>query len=62
MEFRKDKFFIIDHSTNGTFLRFDGGEDEIRLSREELVLRRGGSISFGESTGVAQALLRFEVY
>ncbi len=61
VEFRKNKFFLIDHSTNGTFVRFDG-EEEIRVSREEIVLRRGGHMSFGEATTATQGMIRFEIY
>lgn len=61
VEYRKDKFYLIDHSTNGTFVRFDG-EDEVRVSREEVILRRGGFMSFGEATTTTQGMIRFEIY
>lgn len=61
VEFRKDKFYIVDHSSNGTFVRFDS-EDEVRLSREEIILRRSGIMSFGETTATSQGTVRFELF
>jgi class 3 adenylate cyclase len=46
IERRRDKWVLIDHSSNGTFVTF-GGEQEIRLHREELILHRTGMASFG---------------
>jgi adenylate cyclase len=46
LERRRDKFVLVDQSTNGTFVTFDG-EAEIMLRREEIVLRGHGHISFG---------------
>ena len=48
IERRRDKFFLVDQSTNGTFVTFSG-EAEIALSREELMLRNRGRITFGHS-------------
>ena len=48
IERRRDKFFLIDQSTNGTFVTFDG-ESEVTLRREEVMLRGQGSIVFGHS-------------
>lgn len=48
IERRRDKFFIIDQSTNGTFVTF-AGEAEIGLRREEAMLRGQGRITFGHS-------------
>lgn len=50
IERRRDKWVLIDHSTNGTFVTF-AGERELRLHREELILRGDGIISFGQSAG-----------
>src|SRR5262249_33726541 len=49
IERRRDKFFLIDQSTNGTFVTF-AGEIEIALRREEVMLRGSGQISFGHGT------------
>lgn len=46
IERRRDKFVVIDNSTNGTYVTFEG-EPEIFLKREEHVLRNKGTISFG---------------
>ncbi|HVO89164.1 MAG TPA: adenylate/guanylate cyclase domain-containing protein [Casimicrobiaceae bacterium] len=48
IERRRDKFVLIDQSTNGTFVTFEG-EPEIQLRREELVLRGRGHVAFGHS-------------
>ena len=48
IERRRDKFVLIDQSSNGTYVTVDG-EKEILLRREELVLRARGQISFGHS-------------
>lgn len=46
IERRRDKYVLIDHSTNGTFLAVHG-ESEVELRREELLLRGRGRIYFG---------------
>lgn len=48
IERRRDKFFLIDQSTNGTFVSM-AGEAEISLRREEVMLQRQGRIAFGRS-------------
>ncbi len=48
IERRRDKFFLIDQSTNGTFVAVNG-EAEIVLRREETILRGEGRIAFGRS-------------
>ena len=50
IERRRDKFFLIDQSTNGTFVWVEG-EPEISLRREEVMLRGSGKIAFGHSVG-----------
>ncbi len=56
IEHRRDKFFLIDQSTNGTFLVVHG-EPEIVLRREEVMLRGSGLIAFGHSPSDAGAEL-----
>jgi len=46
IERRRDKFVLIDISSNGTYVTFHG-EPEKTLRREEIVLHGRGSISFG---------------
>lgn len=48
IEKRRDKFFLADQSTNGTFVTFTG-EAETSLRREEVMLRGSGFIVFGHS-------------
>jgi len=48
IERRRDKFVLIDHSSNGTYVTVEG-EGEIVLRREELVLRGRGRMSFGHA-------------
>lgn len=47
LEFRRGKFVLIDHSTNGTYVRFKDKVD-LFIRREELPLVGKGVISLGE--------------
>lgn len=61
IERRRDKFFLIDQSTNGTFVSFTG-ESEITLRREEVMLRGQGRIAFGRSvTESSEETVEFSV-
>jgi class 3 adenylate cyclase len=46
IERRRDKFVLVDVSSNGTFVTFHG-QPEMAVKREEVVLHGRGSISFG---------------
>jgi len=48
IERRRDRYVLVDHSSNGTFLSI-AGEPEIPLRREEFMLRGHGHISFGHA-------------
>ena len=48
IERRRDKFVLIDHSSNGTWITIEG-EPEIMIRREELMLRGRGSVCFGHA-------------
>jgi class 3 adenylate cyclase len=48
IERRRDKFVLVDHSSNGTYVTVEG-EPEIVLRREELLLRGRGRMSFGHA-------------
>lgn len=63
IELRRDKFVLIDMSSNGTFVTFRG-EAEIALKREELILRTEGRIVFGHAwlTGQSTEMLTFSVF
>jgi len=50
MEYRRGKFVLIDHSTNGTYI-LPEGEKEIRIKREEKSLHGSGSIVLGRNVG-----------
>lgn len=47
IEFRKGFFILVDRSTNGTYLTTDG-DDELRVHRDEVLLRKSGVISLGQ--------------
>jgi predicted component of type VI protein secretion system len=48
IERRRDKFVLVDQSSNGTYVTVDG-EPEIELRREEMILRGRGHLSFGHA-------------
>ena len=54
IECRRGKFFLIDQSTNGTYVTFEG-DTEIMLKREQLLLRGRGVICLGTSAATADA-------
>jgi adenylate cyclase len=61
IERRRDKWVLVDHSTNGTFVTFPG-EQEIGLQHEELTLLRAGVIRFGQLAGLADVeCIRFKL-
>jgi adenylate cyclase len=61
IEYRRDKFVLIDKSTNGTYVTFIG-EPELVLKREEAILRGRGIVCFGHSLSEAPAdQLEFEI-
>jgi len=51
IEYKRGHFVLSDRSTNGTWVRL-GDDDELRLSRDEVHLRKSGTISLGK--GLAQ--------
>jgi pSer/pThr/pTyr-binding forkhead associated (FHA) protein len=46
VERRRDKFVLVDHSSNGTWVRL-GDAAPVVLRREELMLHGSGAIGFG---------------
>ena len=48
IERRRDRYVLVDHSSNGTFLSI-AGEPEVPLRREEFMLHGQGHISFGHA-------------
>jgi class 3 adenylate cyclase len=49
IERRRDKFVLVDHSSNGTYVQI-AGEAEMALRREELILRGAGRVALGLHT------------
>lgn len=48
VEYKRGYFVITDRSTNGTFVKI-GDDDEMRLHRDEIHLRKAGTISLGQA-------------
>jgi hypothetical protein len=44
----RTRFYLIDHSINGTFVTLDGAR-EVHVLREDFPLERSGRISLGRS-------------
>ena len=51
---RRDKYFYVDLSTNGTFVAIPG-EPELLLRREEIMLRGRGRLAYGHPASDARA-------
>ena len=58
IERRREKFVLIDHSSNGTYVTLEG-EPEVLLRREEFVLRGHGWIAFGQPRVTTQEAVEF---
>lgn len=54
IECRRDKFFLVDQSTNGTSVVI-AEEPEVLLRREEIMLRGRGRIGFGRSVNLSDS-------
>lgn len=60
IEWRRDKFVLFDHSTNGTYVRVQD-EPEVLVKHESYVLRGCGALSVGEPAAAAgPGLIGFE--
>jgi len=51
IEFKRGHFMIIDRSTNATYVAI-GQDQELRVHRDELHLRKSGTISMGQSAAI----------
>lgn len=51
IEYKRGYFMISDRSTNGTWVKL-GDDDELRLHRDEVHLRKTGSISLGQTVAL----------
>ncbi len=60
IELRAGKFFVVDHSVNGTFVTVEGNAEFV-LRREDFALLGRGWIAFGQSREKAAAALAYEV-
>lgn len=62
IERRRDKFVLVDMSSNGTYITFQG-EAELALKREEVILRASGQIVFGHAWSATEApeVLKFSI-
>ena len=61
IEFKRGHFVVYDRSTNGTYVKL-GGDDELHLHRDELHMRKAGTISLGRvSAANADDVIRFDV-
>jgi adenylate cyclase len=58
IERRREHFVLADHSSNGTFVTFEG-RPEIRVHREELTLLGHGWIAFGQPRAEAVKVAEF---
>lgn len=60
IEWRAGKFFVVDHSVNGTYVTVEGNAEFV-LRREDFALLGRGWIAFGQSREKATAVLAYEV-
>jgi hypothetical protein len=58
--YRKGKFVLIDHSTNGTFVKMNGQTEICLVEQEQLPLTGSGIIGLGATTSrCAENVIRF---
>ena len=60
IELRAGKFFVADHSVNGTYITVEGNAEFV-LRREDFALLGRGWIAFGQSREKATAVLAYQV-
>ena len=60
IERRQDKFILTDHSTNGTYVAVNGGDD-VLVQREEFTLSGHGTIACGQPAVSTREIVRFNV-
>ena len=54
IEFRRGNFFLVDQSTNGTYVTL-AGDAEVLLKREQIMLRGHGVICLGQASASKDA-------
>ena len=60
IERKHDKFVLVDHSTNGTYVTIEGSP-EVLVQREEFALSKRGFIALGRPRSVTKELVQFIV-
>ena len=60
IERRQDKWFLIDHSTNGTYVTVDGAQ-EVLVQREEFTLSGRGRIACGQPSVSTKEIVAFRI-
>ena len=60
IERRQDKWVLIDHSTNGTYVTIDGAQ-EVLVQREEFTLSGRGRITLGQPSVSTKEIVAFSV-
>jgi adenylate cyclase len=60
IERKHDKFVLVDHSTNGTYVTIEGAA-EVLVQREEFVLAKRGFIALGRPRSATQEVVEFSV-
>jgi adenylate cyclase len=58
LQFRRDRFILIDRSSNGTFVTIEGRQ-EFALTREEVVIDGHGWLAFGSPRSAASDVVEF---
>lgn len=60
IEYKRGYFVLSDRSTNGTWVKL-GNEDELRMHRDEIHLRKSGAVSLGQTLKAnSQDILYFQ--
>lgn len=60
IERKHDKFVLVDHSTNGTYVTIEGAA-EVLVQREEFALARRGFITLGQPKSASKEIVEFSV-
>ena len=58
IERKHDKFVLVDHSTNGTYVTIEGNA-EVLVQREEFALTQRGFIALGRPKSVTEEFVEF---
>jgi adenylate cyclase len=60
IERKHDKFVLVDHSTNGTYVTIEGSP-EVLVQREEFALTKRGFITLGRPKSASKEIVEFSV-